>query len=112
MISKKAFVKAMKEITKHDDFETAINKVFRDYDDDSSIMSSGLEGALMYVIQEQFNDLDDDWLGYICYERNYLRDYKLGDIQFADGSSPELNDWEDVYDFLVRCMNEKKTRKE
>ena len=28
MISKKAFVKAMKEITKHDDFETAINKVF------------------------------------------------------------------------------------
>ena len=112
MISKKAFVKAMKEITKHDDFETAINKVLRDYDDDSSIMSSGLESALMYVIQEQFNDLEDDWLGSLCYERNYLRDYERGDIPFADGSSPELNDWEDVYDFLVRCMNEKKTRKE
>ena len=112
MISKKTFVKAMKEITKHDDFEAAINKELRDYNDDSSIMSNGLEGVLMYVIQEQFNDLDDDWLGYLCYERNYLRDYELGDIQFADGSSPELNNWEDVYDFLVRCMNEKKTRKE
>lgn len=111
MISKKAFVKAMKEITKHDDFETAINKVLRDYDDDSSIMSSGLESALMYVIQEQFNDLDDDWLGYLCYERNYLRDYEFGDIQFADGSSPELNNWSDVYDFLIRCMNDHKTRK-
>lgn len=102
----------MKAITKHDDFETAINKVFRDYDDDSSIMSSGLEGALMYVIQEQFDDLEDDWLGYLCYERDYLRDYELGDIQFADGSSPELNDWSDVYDFLIRCMNNHKTRKE
>ena len=112
MISKKAFVKAMKEITKHDDFEAAINKVLRDYNDDSSIMSNGLEGVLMYVIQEQFNDLEDDWLGYLCYERNYLRDYELGDIQFADGSSPELNDWEDVYDFLVRRMNEKKPWKE
>ena len=66
MISKEAFVKAMRAITKHDDFETAINKVLRDYDNDSSIMSSGLEGALMYVIQEQFDDLEDDWLGYLC----------------------------------------------
>ena len=111
MISKKAFVKAMKEITKHDDFETAINKVLRDYDDDSSIMSSGLEGVLMYVIQEQFNDLDDDWLGYLCYEMNYLRDYKPDCITLADGSHPEINDWNDVYDFLIMCMNEHKTRK-
>ena len=111
MISRKAFVKIMKALAKHDDFENAINKVFRDFGDDSVITSCNLEGAIMYVIQEQFDDLDDDWLGYLCYERNYLRDYELGDIQFADGSSPELNNWEDVYDFLVRCMNEKKTRK-
>lgn len=111
MISRKAFVKVMEAITKHDDFETAINDVFKKFDDDSNIMSCGLEGAIMYVIQEQFDDLDDDWLGYLCYERNYLRDYELGDIQFADGSSPELNNWSDVYDFLIRCMSEHKTRK-
>ena len=111
MISRKAFVKVMEAITKHDDFETAINDVFKKFDDDSTIMSCGLEGAIMYVIQEQFDDLKDDWLGYLCYERNYLRDYELGDIQFADGSSPELNNWSDVYDFLIRCVNDNKTRK-
>lgn len=111
MISRKAFVKIMKALTKHEDFENAINKVFRDFGDDSSIMSCGLEGAIMYVIQEQFDDLDDDWLGYLCYEMNYLRDYKPGDITLTDGSSPKLDDWNDVYDFLIMCMNEHKTRK-
>lgn len=111
MISRKAFVKVMEAITKHDDFETAINDVFKKFDDDSTIMSCGLEGAIMYVIQEQFDDLDDDWLGYLCYEMNYLRDYKPGDITLADGSSPKLDDWNDVYDFLIMCMNEHKTRK-
>ena len=101
MISRKAFVKIMKALTKHEDFENAINKVFRDFGDDSSIMSCGLEGAIMYVIQEQFDDLDDDWLGYLCYDC----------ITLADGSHPKINDWNDVYDFLIMCMNEHKSRK-
>lgn len=111
MISRKAFVKIMKALAKHDDFENAINKVFRDFGDDSVITSCNLEGAIMYVIQEQFDDLDDDWLGYLCYEMNYLRDYKPDCIILADGSHPEINDWSDVYDFLIMCMNEHKTRK-
>lgn len=110
MISRKAFVKVMEAIVKNDDMETAINNVFRDYNNDSVIMNSSLEDAIINVIEEQFDDLDSDWLGYLCYERNYLRDYKLGDIEFADGSSPELNDWNDVYDFLVQCMNDKKSK--
>lgn len=111
MISRKAFVKVMEAITKHDDFETAINDVFKKFGDDSTVMSCGLEGAIMYVIQEQFDDLEDDWLGYLCYERNYLRDYELEDITLADGSHPKIENWDDVYDFLVQCMSEHKVRK-
>lgn len=112
MISRQAFVKIMNAIVKENNLQDDLNKVFRKYDCDVSIMNCGLEGAIVYYLQEEFNDLEDDWLGYLLYERNYLRDYELGDIQFADGTSPELNDWSDVYDFLIRCMNDKKTRKE
>lgn len=112
MISKKTFVKTMQAMTRNWDFEEAINKVLRDYDNDSSIMGGTLEGALLYVLQEQFDDLDDDWLGYLCYEMNFLRDYEEGDIKYADGSSPKLDNWEDVYNFLIECMNERKQRKD
>ena len=112
MISRKSFAKIMEALTKHKDFEDAINKVFRDFGDDSEIMSCGLEGAIVEVIQEQFDDIDNDWLGYLCYEMNYLRDYKPGCITLADSSYPKLDDWNDVYDFLIMCMNEHKTIKE
>lgn len=111
MISRKAFVKVMEAITKHDDFEIAINDVFKKFGDDSTIMSCGLENAIMYVVQEQFDDLEDDWLGYLCYERNYLRDYEPDDITLTDGSHPKIENWNDVYDFLVQCMSEHKVRK-
>ena len=38
MISRKAFVKIMNALAKRDDFENAINKVFRDFGDDSVML--------------------------------------------------------------------------
>lgn len=111
MVSKESFVKIMKALEKQNDMMEGINRVFRKYNDDSVIMSCSLEGAVIDFIQEQFDDTKDDWLGYLCYDKNYLHDYELGDIQLADGSDVELNEWGDVYDFLVQCMNDKNSGK-
>lgn len=107
MIKKKNFVDLMMAIQKHDEFENAINKVFRDYDCDSSIMCCDLEGAIVRFLQNEFED-DDDWIGYFCYDMNYLKDFEIGNIILKDGTMPNIDTWEKAYDFLIDCMNEKK----
>ena len=108
VISKESFVSLMKAIVKQNDFEDAINKVFQDYDTDSTLMCYGLESAVVSYLQHEFDDLEEDWLGCFCYECDYLRKFEVGDIVLTDGSMPDIKTWEDAYDFLIGCMNERK----
>lgn len=51
------------------------------------------------ILQEVMND-KDDWLMYFVYERDWLRDMKLGDVTVGD-EPIQIKTWEDVYDFIT-----------
>ena len=43
------------------------------------------------------------WLSYFIYERDWLLDFKLGDIMIND-EKIKIENWGDVYDFLMANM--------
>ena len=51
------------------------------------------------LLKEAMND-KDDWIGYFVYERDWLRDFKLGDVE-VNGEPVKIYSWGDVYDFIV-----------
>lgn len=101
MISKQEFVTAMEQLE-------ALNKKMENVD--SAMRELNPDFCSFYVIdaidipisilEEVFNDIEESWLGYFVWEQNWLHDLKLGDIT-VNGVQIQINNWEDVYDFLI-----------
>lgn len=51
------------------------------------------------VLQVALED-DADWIGYFVWEKDWLRDFKIGDVE-VDGEPVKIYGWGDVYDFIV-----------
>lgn len=100
MISKETFVNTMNKLRDLDRKMDAVDKAFKALGSDfCSFYVTGIFDTTFDLLKEAMND-KDNWIEYFVYERDWLRDFKLGDVE-VNGEPVKIYSWGDVYDFIV-----------
>lgn len=107
MISKETFVGIMYRL---ENLERNIDGV----DDALHILSPDFGGfhipeaidITLDLLREIFDDDKHELLEYFVYELDFLNKYKPGCVVDEDGNPVDLSTWGNVYDFLIKCMEE------
>ena len=101
MISKECFVKTMERLEALDKKMDAVDSAFKELNHDfCGFYITDIFDITIDLLEEMFGDTETNWIGYFVWERNWLHNFKLGDITVYD-KPIEINDWGDVYDFLI-----------
>lgn len=104
MISKETFIKTIERLedlsNRMDMADRAMRGLCEDF---GSFYICDAFNITTDVLSEIFNDKENDWLGYFFWECDWLHKFKLGDIEIG-GYSVVINNWGDVYDFLIANM--------
>jgi hypothetical protein len=115
MISKKEFVEIINKLKEVNDFVEETNNKAKKLNDaiisdffNASSLSISHETIVVKLLIEIFNLQDDDTLTWWLYEKDYGRNYEIGDMT-VDGISIDLTTPEKLYDYLVK---EKKKNEE
>lgn len=105
MISKKTFVNIIDRLERFEDKVNAVDEALRNLSPDfGGIYLPQPTAIVVDLLSEMFKD-EEGWLSYFIYERNWLLDFKLGDIMIND-EKIKIENWKDVYDFLIKNMEE------
>lgn len=106
MISKEIFIKTMESLEDlNKRMETADKAMQALCEDFGNFYICDAFNITINLLSEIFNDKENDWLGYFIWERDWLHKFKLGDIVIGD-YSVVINNWGDVYDFLISEMRD------
>jgi hypothetical protein len=105
MIKKDLFVQTINFIKERNDAMDNINKVFSEEFDDSVFYPYfKYERQMVKVLAASFDYDDDiirDWIEYYCYELDFGRKHKIGDVTF-NGVPIPLGTPEELYDMLFK----------
>lgn len=105
MISKKTFVNIIDRLERFEDKVSAVDDALRSLSPDfGGIYLPQPTAIVVDLLSEMFKD-EEGWLSYFIYERDWLLDFKLGDIMIND-EKIKIENWKDVYDFLIKNMEE------
>lgn len=106
MIHKEKFVEIINRLKNTDDTVNKVNKIFKNTVDSnmSDFMNAASlmichEDIVVILLENMFNDKDT--LGWWLYEKNYGRDFKIGDFKDNDRKI-DLTTPEKLYDYLVQ----------
>ena len=103
MIKKELFVQTINFIRDRNDAMAKINDVFTaEFDDSVFYPYFKYEEQMIKLLAASFNYDDDvmaDWLYYYCFELDFGRKHKLGDVT-KDGKPIPLGTPEELYDML------------
>lgn len=107
MISKNTFVNIMKRLEALDNKMDKVDAAFKELSPDfcGFYLPECLD-IVIAALSEVFNDKESDWLGYLVYELNFLNNFKMGMVTDKDNSPIDLSTWGEVYDFLIKNMEE------
>lgn len=105
MISKDTFVKIMTRLEdldkKMDNVDTALKALSSDF---CGFYLPEVYDISIELLKHIFKD-KEDWIGYFVFELNWLHDHTLGSVS-VDGNDIDLSDWDKVYDFLIKNMED------
>lgn len=59
------------------------------------------QDMILNLLAHELNDEKDCWLEYFVYEQDWLHKLKPNDIIYEDGSCAHIDNWSDVYHFIV-----------
>ena len=104
MITKKEFCDAISELKRNEEFIDKLNDVFREFNSDNAIYSSGLEDAIVRILENIFDDDKNGWISYWIWELNFGETYEEGDVKDENNNNIPLRTAEELYDFLVKSM--------
>ena len=100
MITKTTFVDTMNKLQELDEKLNTVDVALKNLSPDfGGLYIPDFFDITIDILQEVMND-KDDWLMYFVYERDWLRDMKLGDVTVGD-EPVQIETWEDVYDFIA-----------
>lgn len=103
MISKKTFVNIIDRLEIFEDKVNAVDDALRNLSPDfGGIYLPQPTAIVVDLLSEMFKD-EEGWLSYFIYERDWLLDFKLGDI-IINNEKIKIENWGDVYDFLIENM--------
>ena len=101
MITKKTFVDTMNKLQELDEKLNTVDVALKNLSPDfGGLYIPDFFDITIDILQEVMND-KDDWLMYFVYERDWLKDMKLSDIE-VEGKPIPIETWEDVYDFITK----------
>lgn len=101
MITKRTFVDSMNKLQDLDEKLNAVDNALKDLSPDfGGLYIPDFFDLVINILQEAIDD-KYDWLMYFTYERDWLKDMKLGDIE-VEGKPISIETWEDVYDFITK----------
>lgn len=104
MISKEIFIKTMESLEDlNKRMEAAEEAMYNLCHDFGGFYIDDAFSITINLLSEIFNDKENDWLGYFIWERDWLHKFELGDIVIG-GYSVKIENWGDVYDFLIGEM--------
>lgn len=104
-LSEEQFVEYIEFLKERRDAEERINQMLTEEFEDSIFFPyTRFETILIQLLSQVMNDRDD-WIGYFCWERDFGRDCKLGDVQDADGSPIPLSTPQDLYKLLISLQD-------
>lgn len=110
MIKKGLFVQTINFIKERSDAMDKINKAFTaEFEDSIFYPYLRYEAQMLKVLAAAFDyddDVIEDWISYYCYELDFGRKHKLGDVTFKGVPIP-LGTPEELYDMLFKeaCGN-------
>ncbi len=59
-------------------------------------------GQFLKILKTSTGDLEEDWIGYFCFELDFGKKYKKGTITDTDGSFIDFSDSGKVWDYFHR----------
>ena len=101
MITFEQFESALDDIKLFRLAEDLINDGFKTLGQDSRIIMSHPEVAVVRILQNVFND-KNAWISYFLYELDWGEKYKDGCITDTDGSFIRLSTIGELYEFLIK----------
>ena len=105
MIKKDLFVQTINFIKERNDAMDKINNAFSaEFDDSVFYPYFKYESQMVKVLAASFDYDDDiirDWIEYYCYELDFGRKHKIGDVTF-NGVPIPLGTPEELYDMLFK----------
>ena len=120
MISKNEFVEILERLKEANDLQNKVNELFRDARDNvendfcngASLMISH-ESIVIQLLEDMFNDrFEYPNISWWIYETDYGRNKEMNKIYNSDGKTiyKSLDSAEDLYDYLIECMEEKNAK--
>ena len=103
-MNKESFVKTMKRLMDLDEKMNAVDSAMKRLNPDfCGLYITDVFDIIIQLVEEAMCD-KEHWVSYCIYEKNWLRDFKIGDVFVIHGKEKEcvdLSSWDKVYDFLA-----------
>lgn len=106
-MNKESFCKVMDDYKSMFNFTDEMNDLFDKYKMDGNIFPPLCTETVIDLLEFIFND-KNQWIRYWVLELDFGKYYEYGDIKYDDGEVIQLKTVEDLYDLLVRNMEESK----
>ena len=107
IMSKESFCRVMDNYKSMWDFTDEMNDLFRKYKSDGEVFPPMCTETVIDLLEFIFDD-KNQWIRYWVLELDFGKYYEDGDIKYDDGEVIQLKTVEDLYDLLVRNMEESK----
>lgn len=113
MITKKTFTKTMEQLRTLDKKMDAVDSAMKELEPDfCGFYITSIFDITLNVLQEAMGDTEE-WISYCVYDKNWLQNFKLGDVAIMRDDIEEcvlfhnvdLSTWDKVYDFLAGEVN-------
>lgn len=100
-MNKEQFCEIINDLKTNEDFISSFNNIFRDFNKEERIYSTGLEETVVKMLEIIFNDTETKWISYWIWEKNFGDTYEDGDVTYSDGTIISLKNAEELYEFLI-----------
>lgn len=107
IMSKESFCKVMDNYRFMFDFTDEMNDLFDKYKMDGNIFPPLCTGTVIDLLEFIFDD-KNQWISYWAWELDFGTNYEDGYVKDSDGGIIPLRTVEDLYDLLVKNMEESK----
>ncbi|MEG1620614.1 MAG: hypothetical protein RR322_01760 [Oscillospiraceae bacterium] len=111
MLIKSEFVKIINQLQETNEMVDKVNEIYRNSRENiecdfcnASAMSISHEGIVIQLLENIFKDETN--ICYFVYESKYGKEWKTHKITESDGTEIYLKTSEDLYDYLIKNMEE------
>ena len=101
LLSKDLFIEIMEDVKQTYDFQNGLNNYLRKNGADGYIYPPDCVCATLKLLHYIFEKDVDEWISYFCFELDFGRKYKDGNVLDKDGKCIPLETFDDLYNLLT-----------